>query len=310
MINGMINVYKERGYTSHDVVARLRGILGQKKIGHTGTLDPDAEGVLPVCLGTATKLSDMITASRKTYQAVIRLGITTDTQDMSGNVLTEKEVTCSPNEFRQAAASFVGSYDQIPAMYSAIKVGGKKLYQLARAGKTIDRKPRHVSIFRIDVESVDLPLAVMTIHCSKGTYIRTLCHDIGERLGCGACMQALVRTQTGIFTLQDAVRLEEIERLAGADRKALLELIIPVERILGDLAPVYSGSRQTDVLLHNGARLEGRQLSCPGKEPEDGQLFRAYDSSHSFIAVYQYIEAQDSFRNYKMFYRQEELRSK
>ena len=185
MVNGILNVYKEKGYTSHDVVAKLRGIVGQKKIGHTGTLDPDAEGVLPVCLGRATKVCDMLTEKDKTYEAVLLLGKETDTQDISGTVLRVGETEgLTQEQVKDCVMSFVGEYDQIPPMYSALKVNGKKLYELAREGKTIERKSRKVEIKEIRILEMALPRVRMEVSCSKGTYIRTLCHDIGEKLGC------------------------------------------------------------------------------------------------------------------------------
>ncbi len=186
MIHGVLNVYKGKGYTSHDVVAKLRGITGQKKIGHTGTLDPDATGVLPVCLGKATKLCDMLTDKDKTYEAVLLLGVSTDTQDAGGEVLgTSDTAGLGEKEVREAIQSFVGGYDQVPPMYSALKVGGKRLYELAREGKVVERKARPVDIYQIRVLKMDLPRVWMEVSCSKGTYIRTLCHDIGEKLGWG-----------------------------------------------------------------------------------------------------------------------------
>ena len=183
MINGILNIYKEKGYTSHDVVARLRGIVGQKKIGHTGTLDPDAEGVLPVCLGRATKVCDMLTDKDKTYEAVLLLGKTTDTQDISGKVLKECEgdliKMADEAQIISCIEGFAGEYDQIPPMYSALKVNGRKLYELAREGKTVERKSRKVTIHAIRIKEICLPRVRMEVECSKGTYIRTLCHDIG-----------------------------------------------------------------------------------------------------------------------------------
>ena len=169
MFDGVINVYKETGYTSHDVVAKMRGILKQKKIGHTGTLDPDAEGVLPVCLGKGTRLCDMLTDKSKTYQAVLLLGQETDTQDTSGEVLNTYPVEVSEEEIRQAIMGFVGEYAQVPPMYSALKVNGKKLYELARAGKEVERQARQVEIYSIVIDKVELPHVTMTVSCSKGT---------------------------------------------------------------------------------------------------------------------------------------------
>ena len=211
MIHGIINVYKEKGFTSHDVVAKLRGIVGQKKIGHTGTLDPDATGVLPVCLGKATKLCDLLTDKDKTYEAVMLLGMTTDTQDVTGRILEERSTeTLTADKVREVIRSFIGDYDQIPPMYSALKVNGKKLYELAREGKVVERKARPVKILDIRIIEMDLPRVRMEVSCSKGTYIRTLCHDIGEQLGCGGCMESLIRTRVSVFQIKDAKTLEEI----------------------------------------------------------------------------------------------------
>ena len=180
-MNGIINVYKEKGYTSHDVVAILRKIAGQKKIGHTGTLDPDATGVLPVCLGRATKVCDLLTDHDKTYETVLLLGKTTDTQDISGEILKEHPTDhLNEAEVIKVIENFKGTYDQIPPMYSALKVNGKKLYELAREGKTVERKSRKVTIYQIHIKKIQLPRVRMEVTCSKGTYIRTLCHDIGN----------------------------------------------------------------------------------------------------------------------------------
>ena len=185
-MNGVINVYKEKGFTSQDVVAKLRGILKQKKIGHTGTLDPDAEGVLPICVGNATKLFDILTDRTKEYETVLLLGRTTDTQDISGNVLSESDSykALSDEEIIDTILSFLPGYEQLPPMYSALKVNGKKLYELAREGKTIERKPRHVDIDNIEIMDISLPRITMKLSVSKGTYIRTICNDIGEKLKC------------------------------------------------------------------------------------------------------------------------------
>ena len=211
MLNGMLNIYKEAGYTSSDVVARLRGILHMRKIGHTGTLDPMAEGVLPVCLGNGTKLASLIEDRDKEYRAVMRLGVSTDTQDMTGAVLEEagEEVLSSitPEKIKEACAGFVGGYDQIPPMYSAIKVNGKKLYELARAGKSVERKPRRIHIYELELERVDMPLVTMRVVCSKGTYIRTLCEDIGRQLGCPAAVK-LERVRAAQFLENPGALLE------------------------------------------------------------------------------------------------------
>ena len=231
--NGLINIYKEPGFTSNDVVAKLRGILKQKKIGHTGTLDPDAVGVLVVCLGTGTKLVEMLTDHDKEYIANCKLGVVTDTQDMSGNVLEESEVKVTRQELHEAVQAFVGDYDQIPPMFSAIKQNGKKLYELAREGIEVERKPRRVHIDAITILD-DEKLSsdgtfTMEVKCSKGTYIRTLCNDIGARLGCGGAMQHLIRTRVGAFGIDTAIPLSKVEELR--DNGTLLDVIESPEYI-------------------------------------------------------------------------------
>ena len=216
MINGIMNIYKEAGFTSHDVVAKLRGIVKQKKIGHTGTLDPDAVGVLPVCFGSATKLCDMMTDKTKEYEAIMRLGVKTDTQDLSGRVLEECKVCVSKEAVEAAIMHFVGGYEQIPPMYSALKVNGKKLYELARQGREVERQPRHVDILSINILEMNLPDVRFVVSCSKGTYIRTLCADIGDKLACGAAMAALKRTRVGSFKIEDAITLSKVQELAAS----------------------------------------------------------------------------------------------
>ena len=237
MFHGMMTIYKEAGYTSSDVVARLRGILHMKKIGHTGTLDPDAEGVLPVtldpdaegvlpvCLGNGTKLCELIADRDKEYVAVMRLGVTTDTQDMSGEVLTkvpEEEVRqrVTPSLVEEKAAEFVGEISQVPPMYSAVKVNGKRLYEYARQGRTVERKARTITIYELEITKIDLPLVTMRVRCSKGTYIRTLCHDLGQELGTGAAMEHLLRTRVGQFRLENAIRLDDAENIMKSDDPA------------------------------------------------------------------------------------------
>ncbi|HAB61503.1 MAG TPA: tRNA pseudouridine(55) synthase TruB, partial [Lachnospiraceae bacterium] len=241
MINGIINIYKEKGFTSHDVVAKLRGITRQKKIGHTGTLDPDATGVLPVCLGNATKLCDLLTDKDKEYETVLLLGKVTDTQDITGEVLQESEVQVTEDQVREVVNSFVGEIEQIPPMYSALKVNGRKLYELAREGKVIERKPRPITIHSITILDIkltdDCHEIRMRVECSKGTYIRTLCHDIGEALGTGGCMKSLVRTKVSKFLLADAITLEEAQKLQQEDR--LVDHVIPVEDMFPRYPKVY-----------------------------------------------------------------------
>ena len=224
---GIIVIHKEKGFTSHDVVAKLRGILHMKKIGHTGTLDPDATGVLPVALGKGTKLVDLLTDKEKTYEAVLHLGIDTDTQDMSGTVLEERPVNVTEDEVRKVLKSFVGEQLQVPPMYSALKVNGKKLYELAREGKTVERKARPVCFYEIEPLEFHLPLVKIRVTCSKGTYIRTLCHDIGEKLGCGGCMEELLRSRVGRYSLFESHTLAQVE--AAVADGTVQDMIDPVE---------------------------------------------------------------------------------
>ena len=285
MINGIINVYKEKGYTSHDVVAKLRGILRQKKIGHTGTLDPDAEGVLPVCLGRGTKLCDMLTDKDKTYRAVMRLGVVTDTQDSSGTILEENDVAGLNEEIvKEAILKFVGEYDQIPPMYSALKVNGKKLYELARQGIEIERKARKVNIYDINIEDINLPYVTMTVSCSKGTYIRTLCHDIGLELNVGACMDRLIRTKVSIFNIEKSLKLEDIERLR--DESRLDEVVVKIDDIFKEY-PAIVVKKEFAKLLYNGNPITNANiLRIEGKALADKNMYRVYDYKNDFIGIY------------------------
>lgn len=304
-MDGIINVYKEKGYTSHDVVAKMRGILRMKKIGHTGTLDPEAEGVLPVCLGKGTRLCDMLTDKTKAYRAVLLLGRETDTQDTSGKTLSEHVVENS-EEMAQAVKetilSFIGTYQQIPPMYSALKVNGKKLYELARAGKEVERQPRQVEIFQIHVEKIDLPRAVICVECSKGTYIRTLCYDIGRKLGCGGCMESLVRTRVGSFTAEKSLTLSEIERLKSQGE--LESYVLPVDRVFEDLPALIMKAEGTgDKLVCNGNPFEPTAAKVwQGKK--DQLLLssaRVYDSRGQFIGIYGYDEKKKRYQPQKVF---------
>ena len=299
-MDGIINVYKEKGYTSHDVVAKLRGILHQKKIGHTGTLDPDATGVLPVCLGRATKVCELLTDKKKTYLAVVRLGVQTDTQDLTGTIVEEKEVRVNEEQIRQTAASFLGEYEQIPPMYSAVKVNGKRLYELARQGREVERKARKVHIYTCDIREIDLAdnEFSMEVTCSKGTYIRTLCQDIGEKLGCGAAMASLVRLQVDRFELEDALTLERIESLQKEN--ALVPFILPVDQLFDAYDKVVVEDKAVSY-LQNGNKINGKY--CKGDIPvEDGKRVRMYDTKDRFYAIYRFDAGQNVLVNDKMFF--------
>ena len=297
MINGVVNVYKEKGYTSHDVVARLRGIFGQKKIGHTGTLDPEAEGVLPVCLGNATKLCGMLTDKRKEYVAELLLGVTTDTQDMTGAVLSERPVTASPEEIKVTVMSFLGTYGQLPPMYSACKVNGRRLYELAREGKEVERQTRPVTIYELDIVSMELPLVRLRVLCSKGTYIRTLCHDIGKKLGCGGAMKSLLRTRVERFTLGGAKTLAQVEEAVRAG--AGDALVLPVDAMFSHL-PAITVKDGCEGSVQNGNPLFLRQIT--GKSGwTEGELARVYDGGGTFYGIYAFQVMKGNCRPEKMF---------
>ena len=294
-MDGVIVIRKEKGFTSHDVVAKLRGILHMKKIGHTGTLDPDAEGVLPVALGKATRLVDMITDKEKTYEAVMRLGVVTDTQDMSGTVLSQTtELSVTEEELCTVVSSFVGDYMQVPPMYSALKVNGKKLYELAREGKTVERKPRPVHFYEIEILDISFPLVRFRVTCSKGTYIRTLCHDIGEKLGCGAAMESLLRTKVGRFTLDDAITLAQTEE--AVQEGTIESKILGIEEILAEY-PRVCCTKEGDRLLANGNPLVQALVDAL----EKNGWIRMCSSEGSFAGVYQWDEKRNRYFPVKMF---------
>ncbi len=290
MYNGIINVYKESGFTSHDVVAKLRGILHQKKIGHTGTLDPEATGVLPVCLGNATRLCDMITDKSKEYRAVLLLGISTDTEDATGKILSRKAVNVTAKDIEKTINSFVGKYNQVPPMYSALKVNGQKLCDLARKGVEIERKPREVFIYDIIIEKIDIPEVTMTVKCSKGTYIRSLCRDIGEKFNTGGTMKSLVRTRTGIFNIENAVRLSEISKCVADNNIA--SLIMPTDSFFNDY-PAVNVSGRNEMLVKNG-----NMIILPEFK---GNNIKVYLSDGVFAGIYGYDEVSHSYKPRKMF---------
>lgn len=297
MLNGIINIYKEAGYTSHDVVAKMRGICRQKKIGHTGTLDPEAAGVLPVCLGSGTKLCDMLTDSDKEYVAQLLLGVVTDTQDTTGQVLERRIVTSSETAVEAAVQGFRGLYQQVPPMYSALKVNGKKLYELARAGKEVERSPRPVTIHEIEILDMSLPLVKLRVVCSKGTYIRTLCSDIGEQLGCGGTMASLVRTRVGRFAAESAVTLHQLELLREEGR--LEEKLYPVDSAFEN-CPALHVRQEFCRLIDNG------NFFCPvqtseGRIYEAGEWVRVYNEDGRFYGIYAYEEEKCRYKPVKMF---------
>ena len=301
MINGVINVYKEPGYTSHDVVAKLRGILKQKKIGHMGTLDPNAVGVLPVCLGKATKLCNLLSEKDKTYTGTMLLGTETDTQDTTGQITNqtpeEEVMKLSEEKVFDVIKSYIGEYDQIPPMFSAIKINGQKLYNLARKGEEIERPPRHCKIIDITITKIDLPRVSFHVTCSKGTYVRTLCYDIGKDLGVGACMEKLTRTRVERFDIKDSISLSQIEEIR--DQGVLEQYITPVDEILN----MYSKcmvSEEAEKLLYNGNIFTSRNTLLKMNH-QDGQTVRVYTHDGKFIGLYMYIAEKQIYKPIKIF---------
>lgn len=275
-MNGIVNINKPKGFTSHDVVAKLRGILRTKKIGHTGTLDPDATGVLPICVGRATKVADMLTATNKEYVAEVTLGAETDTQDASGQVINSAEVVVTKEEILEALPKFLGEIYQIPPMYSAIKQNGKKLYELAREGKEVEREPRRIEINEIEVLAFDLAnnRFTMRVACSKGTYIRTLCQDIGRELGCFGHMSELLRTKSGRFGIKEAYTLSEVEDMMNKDDLSFLQ---PIDKVFEEYPAICITDDKADRVC-NGVKVRVSGLN-------EGSVYRVYDQKNNFLTI-------------------------
>ncbi|MCF8019998.1 MAG: tRNA pseudouridine(55) synthase TruB [Vallitaleaceae bacterium] len=299
MYNGIINVYKEKDFTSHDVVAVLRGILGQKKIGHTGTLDPQAVGVLPVCLGKATKVADLLTDKDKTYKTRFKLGEETDTQDHTGEVIDRKPYAVDETMILETIQSFVGDSEQLPPMYSAIKIGGRKLYDVARSGQTIERKKRWITIHDIYNIRINLPFIEMTVHCKKGTYIRTLCRDISEALGTCGHMVELERTASGIFTKESAFTLDDIKNLAHENR--LSEAIIQVDALFKDYQRLVIGTHYNH-MLYNGNKMPFEAIMNIDKvKLMDKTYYNVYNNEGDYMGIYEWLSPKNLLMPVKFF---------
>lgn len=300
MTDGFLNVYKEQDFTSFDVVAKLRGIFGQKKIGHTGTLDPMAEGVLPVALGRAAKLSELLTEKDKTYEAVMLLGCETDTDDVTGKPLREKGVGPEVTEerIRETGAAFRGKMMQLPPMYAAIKKDGKKLYEYARAGKTVEREKRPVEIYSLEITGIALPEVVFRVTCSRGTYIRALCRDWGEALGCGGTMKALVRTKVLSLTAEGAYRLSALEEMKKEGR--LQEAVLPMDFFFpGGPAAAPAGTGEKKLMNGNPLRKDELEFIRQKDEAEQADFVKIY-SGDALSALYRFSPEKGLFMPYKM----------
>ena len=269
-MNGIVIIDKPQDWTSQDVVSKLRGVLHTKRIGHGGTLDPMATGVLPVFVGRATRGVEFFEHAEKTYETVLRLGITTTTEDITGTVLTEKPVTVTEAALEAALSNFRGDIFQIPPMYSAIKINGQKLCDLARKGREVERKPRPVTIHQLSLLSFDGVKATLRVRCSKGTYIRTLCKDIGEALGCGGCMEALRRTAAGAYTVEEAIPLQQL--VEAEDPESYLR---PVDTMFAEYPAVTLTEKQS-LRCRNG-----NSFSVALAEG----TYRAYDENGSFLML-------------------------
>jgi len=299
LLTGVINIYKEKGYTSHDVVAILRGKLKEKKIGHTGTLDPEAEGVLPICIGKATKLASLITDGQKQYIANVKFGATTTTQDHTGEILNKYKYLFNKEDVTNVVNSFQGECLQVPPMYSAIRVDGRRLYELAREGKVVERKKRKIHIYNIEIiEWIDNEQITIKVDCSKGTYIRTLCEDIGQKLGYGAYMNGLVRTKSSDFNISDSIKISEIDNFI--EQGQINELMIGLDKILEIYPKIYTNDSK-DKTVVNGSKITIKDISDNNVNLIDNTIFRVYTSNALFIGLYVVVDNQIGIlKPYKM----------
>lgn len=274
-MDGILNINKPTGMSSFDVVRVVKKVAKTKKVGHTGTLDPEASGVLPICIGRATKLVDYIMSDYKVYKVELKLGITTDTYDREGKILQTSEINSSEDDIKNAIKSFEGEIDQIPPMYSALKVNGQRLYNLARKGIEIERKARKIHIYDINILSMELPIVKFTVKCSKGTYIRSLCYDIGEKLKCGGTMWNLERTQTGSFSISNSVELEQL----NVDN--MHSYLIPMDKALESYPKIIIDKKYEKLIL-NGVNVKDNAIIG---NMEINKLYRIYLGENDFVGI-------------------------
>ena len=272
-IDGVFLLNKPLGFSSNQALKKIQWLFNAKKAGHTGTLDPMASGLLPICIGEATKFSHRLLEANKTYIATIQLGVTTTTGDQEGEVVNQKDVVLKPNQLEETLQKFTGDITQTPPMFSALKFEGKPLYEYARQGIEIERKSRHVTIYDITLNKIEESIVILEVSCSKGTYIRTLAEDIGHALGCGAYLKGLERTQTGNFQLSDALTIEAIEAMSMASRE---ETLLPVDALLEGLSSIKLTLTETEAIK------KGQAIDFNGKN--DNEL-RLYGASGQFLGV-------------------------
>lgn len=301
-LEGVLAIWKPAGWTSHDVVAKARRILRIKRIGHTGTLDPAVTGVLPICIGRATRMVEYLQETPKTYEALLRFGIATDTEDASGEVIDRVDAShLTEEQIREAAQSLVGDILQVPPMVSAVKVDGKRLYELARQGVTAERKPRPVTIHRLDILRIDAtgphPELRFSVTCSKGTYIRTLCVDIGRKLGVPAVMAELTRTSSAGLTRKDSVTLEELEELQT--RGSVAKKLLAADELLDHLPRTSAGAREAEHALQ-GKAIPSRKLT---PSPGESGLWRLYrEEDGAFLGLFELAAGEEAIRPVKVFH--------
>ena len=274
MANGILVIDKPAGWTSQDVAAKLRGVFHERRVGHGGTLDPMATGVLPIFIGRATRAAEFAESAEKEYIAGLRLGTVTDTQDTSGNVLETRPVTVTREEVQAALQRFLGQISQIPPMYSAIKINGQKLYELARKGKEVARRPRSITIHELELQEGCGAEYLLRVRCSKGTYVRTLCHDLGAALGCGGCMSSLRRTRAGSFTLQQALTMQQVLEFAAEHDPQ--QLLMPADALFAEVPPLIVTMGQA-AKLKSGAQIKDWQFA-PG-------TYRVYAEDGEFLLL-------------------------
>lgn len=293
-MNGILNVYKPKGISSHSVVSRIRKFYGVKRVGHSGTLDPMARGVLPVLVGSAACIQELITGHDKVYRAGVLFGKITDTADITGTTLEERPVNITSEMLSDVIKEFVGEQDQVPPMYSAIKIGGAKLYDLARKGIEVERKPRRITVYDIKISSdFDGKRAELDIACSKGTYIRTLGEDIGLKLGCGACLDSLERLSCGKYTAENAITLDKLEEMYLNNDIASLESLLESPEDLFHDAEVVTLADFYKKLALNGAEIYLKKARIPARLFEKNKLCRLYDISGKFLAVGELLDFPD-----------------
>ncbi|MFA5527241.1 MAG: tRNA pseudouridine(55) synthase TruB [Peptostreptococcales bacterium] len=289
-MDGIINLIKPQNMTSHDVVNIVRKKLMTKRVGHTGTLDPMATGVLPICVGQATRVIEYLVADKKKYKCQLTLGIKTDTQDIWGEVLEKKDVHITEEEIKNTVKTFIGDITQIPPMYSAVRIDGRRLYEYAREGVEIQRESRKVTIYHIDIISIQGEKITLEVECSKGTYIRTLCNDIGEALGCYGTMSALERIASGIFTIDEGITLEDLGTLSPE------EYLIPADQPLTEMGQAEIKDKKTFLKASNGGSLSDAEVLWKDKKKWNRIYYK-----HLFIAIGEYNGENSKIRMKKVF---------